>query len=395
MGWDATNKVLYHPFTKIAASGRGDLENALGRTCKSEVQLVRDIDSNGTRQNKINKWAKFKPIPRPNVSYAEQLKTVNGQLVWKSVAELEAELKTPWWIGNDGKCGFAFSTSEALGTVSSGFLYNLMQSAGLPWTYTPPSGASSQPLRAYDFIQYYADAMRPVTGINNNLKVVSGNLTVYLDTVRGLGDLNVNLSDMTINGVAGSNFYIGVLIYKTSSAGGWTFAFSTSTVGNGAETVSFTNMNSFTGNVTIVPFFASKRANQGIDPGNGVYLSCDVLPATMEIKSGSPSPTGTTTYIDASWRDDFHGRVRYTVKIVSTSNVTANNMVINLYDGYQNIGTRNIGTVNAGPSYSPSSPEFTGSFPVDNYDSSKTYKLIVTSSNSDISGETDVEPYRA
>lgn len=49
-------------FTKIATNGQGDLQRALGRSVKSEIQLVGDVDVNGNRVGAINKWAKFKPF---------------------------------------------------------------------------------------------------------------------------------------------------------------------------------------------------------------------------------------------------------------------------------------------------------------------------------------------
>ena len=369
MGWDATEQVLTYPFTKLKAGSRGDLENAVIRTCTSQA----DLFANGT----INKWAKYKPVVRPNVSYADQLDS-NHQ--WKTTAD--------WWKGQDGQCGLTFTTYTGLGSPSSGFFAQLL-AGNLAWGYTRPSGSSSQPLRAFDFIQYYAAAPKPVTGIYDNLRLYGGGkLTVRLDETRAANDLGIQLDDLTISNSPVSGWYAGILIWKSNSQ--YTFAFSTNTLGNGADTVEFTNMTSYAGSVKIVPFIASKRANQGVDPGAGIYLSCDVAPQSVSIASEVVAVQMT---IDAQWKDALHVRVGYEVNIINntTSAVAVNNLVIALYDGSQNINTRSIGNVSIP---AQSNQPYSGVFVVQAYDSTKTYSLVVSSSRTEVNGSQVVDEYR-
>lgn len=369
MGWSATEQVLTYPFTKLKAGSRGDLENAVSRTCTSQA----DLFANGT----INKWAKYKPVVRPNVSYADQLDS-NHQ--WKSTAD--------WWKGQNGQCGLTFTTYTALGSPSSGFFAQLL-AGSLSWGYTRPSGSSSQPLRAFDFIQYYAAAPKPVTGVYDNLRLYGGGkLTVQVDSTRAANDLGIQLDDLTISSSAVSGWYAGILIWKSNIQ--YTFAFTTTTLGNGIGNVEFTNMTSYSGSVKVVPFIASKRANQGVDPGAGIYLSCDVAPQTVSIAAEVVAVQMT---IDAQWKESLHGRAGYEVNIINntTSAVAVNNLVIKLNDGTQDIGTRSIGNVSI-PAQSNQS--YSGWFSVQNYDSSKTYRIVVTSSRTEVNGSAVVEEAR-
>ncbi len=372
------NGVIEYPFTKIGSGHLGDVETALGRTCKSHVQLVRDIDGNGNRVNVINKWAKYKPVAYNGLTGSQLDSTTHK---WKSNAN--------WWKGADGQCGMTFTTYTALGTPSSGFLAQLL-AGNLGWGYTPPSGASTQPLRAFDFIQYLHTAPKPVTGIPDTLRLYGGGkLHIQLDETRAQDNLGIQLSDLTIGGVSTSAWYAGILIWYSNSQ--YSFAFSTGTLNGGDLSVDFTNMTSYGGkSVKIVPFIASKRANQGTDPGAGVYLSCDVAPQTLTIAAEVVSVQLT---INAQWMEALHARVHYDVNIINntTSAVAVNNLVIALHDGSQNINTRNVGNISI-PAQNHT--EYSGNFMVQNYDSSKTYTIKVSSSRSEVNGSAPVEEPR-
>lgn len=359
-----SNGILHLPFTKIAANGQGDLQVALGSAIMSQAQLF-------ASQN-VNKWAKFKPIKQPNFSYADQM---DANQDWLPTAT--------WWKGMDGQCGLTFTTYDSLSSFFPALL------AGLPWGYDRPVAGGSYPLRTYDFNQYYMYAPKPVTGVYNNLQLYNGGqLTVQLDESRGSA-LTVQLSDLTIYGSPVGGWYVGILIYKSASQ--YTFAFSTNTIGGvGDLNVEFSGMTSYAGSVTVVPFLSSVRSNQGIDPGAGVFLSCDVLPRTANIE---PEVQSVVTTINAQWRDSFYVRVGYDVNILNNtySNFTVNNLLIALYDGYQNINTRSIGTATI-PARDHT--EYSGVFIVDNYDPNKTYTLVVTSDSQYVTGSKVVDAPR-
>ena len=369
MGWNGSTQILTYPFVKLMAGGLGDLETALGHASTSQA----DLFANGV----VNKWAKYKAVKMTGLSYASQL---DSNHEWMSTAD--------WWKGYNGQCGLTFTTYAALGAPSSGFLAQLLAGA-LAWGYDRPAGGT-YPLRAFDFIQYYAAAPKPVTGVYDNLRLYGGGkLTVQLDETRAANDLGIQLSDLVIGNAAVSGWYVGVLIWRSNSQ--YTFAFSTDTIGNGVSSVEFTGLTSYGGqSVKIVPFLASKRANQGVDPGAGVYLSCDVAPQTVTVQA---EVVAVVTTIDAQWNDALHGRVRYVVNVINNtaSAFTASNMVIELNDGSHNINTRSIGSISIPAN---SNQEYSGVFIVAAYDPAKTYKLVVTSSSSYVSGQKVVDEYR-
>lgn len=364
------NRIVHLPIVKIKPDGTGDLQVALNRPDLMEHD---DLFAYGD----VNKWAKFKGLKMPDADYSSQL---DSNLDWKNDAT--------WWKGMDGQCGLTFTTYNNLGTntiSSSGFLHDLLN--GLSWGYERPSGI--YPRRTYDFNQYRMDAPKPVVGVYDNLQLYNGgHLTVQLDENRG-DALTVQLSDLTISGSPVGGWYVGILIYKSASQ--YTFSFSTNTIGGvGDLNVEFSGMTSYAGSVTVVPFLSSVRSNQGIDPGAGVFLSCDVLPQTANIE---PEVQSVVTTINAQWRDSFYVRVGYDVNILNNtySNFTVNNLLIALYDGYQNINTRSIGTATI-PARDHT--EYSGVFIVENYDPNKTYTLIVTSDSQYVTGSKVVDAPR-
>ena len=360
--------IMTLPFTKIAAGGQGDLQLAVGRTdLSSQEELF--------MYGNINKWAKYKPVKNTDDTYASQL-DANGE--WKSTAD--------WWKGRDGQCGLTFTTYPALGSPSSGFLAALL-AGSLGWGYD--RAAAPWPRRAYDFVQYWAYAPKPVEGVYDSLQLYGGGqLRVQLNENRG-NALGLQLSDLTINGSPAGGWYVGILIYKSASQ--WTFAFSSNPVGGvGDLNVDFSGMTSFAGAVTIVPFLSSVRAGQGIDPGAGIFISADVAPQAATIQ---PEVVAVTMTINAQWRDALHGRVHYDVNVINNtySTFTASNMLIALYDGYQNINTRSVGAISIP---ARSNQELSGTFVVSDYDPSKTYTLVVTSSSQYVSGSKVVDEPR-
>lgn len=337
----------------------------------------------------INKWAKYKPIKRSGLHFTDQL---NADFTWKSTAD--------WWKNTDGRCGLTFTTYNNIGSPSSGFLHDLITTSpswALAWGYEKPTGGiNSYPFRWRDFNYYWHAAQKPVTGVFDNLRLVSNgnntyNLTVQLDETRAQDSLGLQLSDLKINNSSVSGWYVGILIYKSSSL--YSFAFSTNTIGsNGDLSVSFPTLSaSFAGNATIVPFLASKRANQDINPGSGTYLSCDVEPASVTIQA----PTANyelSIYAQFGMGYDF---VKYEVNIINNtgSALAVNNLHIKLYDGSQNLYDRNVGNVTV-PAHDSLQYKSSRSEWSINYDSTKTYKVIVSSSVSAINGEAVVDEPR-
>lgn len=327
----------------------------------------------------INKWAKYKPIKIAGLHFSSQL---NSDFTWKTKAQIQALGQTPWWEGGNGQCGLTFTTFNSLYTSNNPFGTNSflrkLKDGDLAWGYEKPTGGiSSYPFRWRDFNYYYHAAPKPVIGVGDTLRLSgNGSLTIQLDENRG--DANsIQLSDLTISNSAVSGWYVGILIYKSDSQ--YTFAFSTSTIGsNGDLTVSFTNMSAYGGqSVTIVPFLSSVRANQGVNPGNGTFLSCDVAPQTATIMAAVQNDVAID--IDAYWRDSFHVRAHYDVKLTNGlgTSATIASLRIGLYEDNVEIDYTTVSTFTlaANGEYPKS-----GTLTLNNttYDANKTYTIKVT-----------------
>ena len=404
MSWESSTQMCYvvDGATKIGQSALGDIEKALGRTCKSQIQLISDIDSGGNRVNKINKWARFKPIVRPSVDYSNQLKAVTGGHAWKTPSELASESKVPWWIGSDGQCGLAFTHYGSLGTqtiASTGFFHDLLQSGGVPWSYTPPT--ASQNLRTYDFHKYFAGAAKPVEGVEDSYQLTqNGTLTIRLTTNRGYSDkfgndVALSLSDFTINGIAVNDFYVGLLIYRSSSI--WAYKTAAAKVGAGDTTIEFTNMSGNYGGqtVTIVPFLSSNKIT-GTDPGGGTYVSLDVAPKSVQIRAYTQPYTLTAL---AQWKNTMYVQVLYDVRLFNNTNTAVSNDTIYL-KVFRSGVTEPVGsTTRSGISVAANSftdvTNWNLGIPVnDTHSTSASYTLQVTSASGHWSTTTPVEAPR-
>lgn len=333
---------------------------------------------------RINKWAKYKPVRQSGLDFASQR---NADFTWKATAN--------WWKAHNGQCGMAFTTFSQLYVSSDPFNANSflrkLKDGELQWTYEAPTGGINQyPFRMFDFLQYDHNAPKPVSGVYDNLQLYdNGKLTVQLDESRAGESLGIQLSDLVINNASTDNWYVGMLIYKNDNL--YQFAFSTQTIGNGGNSVEFTGMGDFAGQVTIVPFLSSVRSNQGTDPGNGTFLSCDVAPQTVTIRAEQQNIVSMT--IDAQWKYALPGPVRYEIRIINNTGnqVSIGNMVVALYDGSQNVDTDTIAN------FSIPNGDFhdvTGVLMADPYDATKTYKVIVSSNRQEVNGEATVEPFR-
>ena len=339
-----------------------DMRQILGVSYNTLGQIVTNAN--------INKWAKYKPIKRSGLHFTDQL---NSDFTWKSNAT--------WWKGTDGQCGLTFTTFNSLYTSNNPFGTNSflrkLKDGDLAWGYERPTGGiSSYPFRWRDFNYYYHAAPKPVIGVGDTLRLSgNGSLTIQLDENRG--DANsIQLSDLTISNSAVSGWYVGVLIYKSDSQ--YTFAFSTNTIGGSGDlNVEFTNMTSYAGPVTIVPFLSSVRANQGVNPGAGIFLSCDVAPQTATVMAAVQNDVAID--IDAYWRDSFHVRAHYDVKLTNGLGTSASiaSLRIGLFENNVEIDYTTVSTFTlaANGEYPKS-----GTLTLNNttYDPNNTYTVKVT-----------------
>ncbi len=369
---------------QVLGRGTGDL----GLLCSDQEWYLDHIDPVTQEPvyllrpvNRINKWAKYKPVKQSGLDFASQR---NADFTWKDTAN--------WWKAYNEQCGLTFDTYESIGAntiATTGFFHDLL--AGLlSWGYEPPTGGINQyPFRMFDFLQYDHNAPKPVTGVFDNLQLYGGGkLTVQLDTAKDSNGFGIEPKDLVINNSAVSGWYVGILIWKSNSL--FSYAFSDDTIGNGADSVEFTGMTNFQGSVTIVPFLSSVRWNQGGAVLSGTFISCDVAPAQVTI--AAEQQHSVTMTIDAHWTGNLHGRVEYVVNIINNtgSQISVNNFKVSLYDGYQSIDNpvKNI-TIPAGDPH-----EERGVFIVQTYDASLTYEVVVASSRTEVNGRKEVDEPR-
>lgn len=131
-----TTTISYHKLIKPAvgmAASYGDIENALGVSSGDLGTLC--------RSDRINRWAKYKPVIRASKLHFQDQMNTNG--TWKDNAN--------WWRGDDLKCGINIVPQTNLLTmcrnwVAYGWEYF--------WQYNPPTGTSSAPFRQTDFNYY-------------------------------------------------------------------------------------------------------------------------------------------------------------------------------------------------------------------------------------------------
>lgn len=210
MAYDASTGILTAPFTKIAANGQGDLQNALGRTtCYSEIQLIADVDGSGnpTSIPHINKWAFYKPVKQP---------------ILRPLTNAERKAV---------KCGLTVDYFNHPDTLRNAF--------DSQWAYDQPRSASaSTPLRASDFVEnnnsgqiittgtrggYNAKASAPIYGWLNKPQG-----TYYIGrggVLAAVGMLphgetppySVQLSDIIQGSTSFGDMYIGIMLFRGSS----------------------------------------------------------------------------------------------------------------------------------------------------------------------------------
>ena len=216
--------LIWRDTTNHLALMHEEIALALGRPTTTMVgQLCADIDNNGNRVNKINKWAKYKPVRL----YMDWLADDNPN----------------WWKA-DGMCGidatnFVFdSFSQFVSRLIQGF------SSGdyLDWKYAPPRGmrVNNEPLRPLDFNYYHKDAINPGGNIQTGRRdIYNGQTSVllYFPTIPlPLYNLQVGDFTLTIPGIGQdasfNDCYAGVILFNASNRNRWAAGTFTDNYGN-------------------------------------------------------------------------------------------------------------------------------------------------------------------
>mgnify|MGYP000852152839 CR=1 FL=1 len=145
----------------------GETSNDLGTLCKSE---------------KINPWAKYKPVVLDKVTHADEYDPVTKK--WTG----------DWWKGGNKNCGFTeFSTQD----IKAIFVTADDNLNG--WAYRKPSGGSSMPFRLEDFIGYKHSAKQdwPHLFTNSSIQEDADFVVGFFSPIDLHPDgLNIHISDV-------------------------------------------------------------------------------------------------------------------------------------------------------------------------------------------------------
>ena len=303
-----SNGIITRPVV-ITPSG-GDIGQALGVALNSLGDLI--------TQGPINPWAKFKPVRFATLEDTGESATEQPN----------------YWKAHNNLCGFSIPSSNDItnGPSSPASAWYKLLNSLLLWTYERPNGSLlSQPFRENDFDGYYHNAQQPISGpTSDSIMLTSDNkLKVQIGGARG-DSRTLDLSHFTMQNTALDHWYLGVLVYYSSTSGEWFFKTNGIVYGNNMEVV-FNNMQSFGGrNVKIVPFLSSVELVQGSALSQATIISCNVAPATVRIRVYT---TGITVDLSARWKDEFHVRVEYTCNLINetAASITVTNIVIKLW----------------------------------------------------------------
>ena len=237
-----------------------------------KVSDIRDtLDDNGgftddevsslfSSSAKINMWSKFKPVIHTQLF-------LNGDGRWK---------------GMDGKCGITIPTYSSPSTLRTA-----LANGSAMWSYTPPNGSKSQPLRIGDFRDYNAGAVNPIGELFDEYLVTSDGtgyeIDIQVEIIIGSegSDYNLTLDDISINGTKLTNMYLGAYLVPKSGSG-YLFGTTSSKIGtNDSLTMKFPVSANTKGEYTAYLFLATTP--QVGSEQDGVFISLNKLGKTITI----------------------------------------------------------------------------------------------------------------
>lgn len=175
-----------------------DIQAVLGETKSDLIGIC--------QSEKINPWAKYKPVIRRNM----------------------IEATSDYWKADDGMCGFAPSFE----TSSRAQLNNLFNADNRKWVYKPPQGGLNAPCRQGDFKNYNHNALNPFAEQlkDQTISISSQNKATITWFESLIGDPEGDmlcLENFTKANVPLSEWYYGVILSSNENG----------TVGSGSRTI--------------------------------------------------------------------------------------------------------------------------------------------------------------
>lgn len=201
----------------------------------ADIRQVLGVNSGdlGTlcRSDKINMWAKYKPVPLRANTHLSQWDSTNNR--WKTQTELGGTVA--WWKGQSGDCGLRAVSDTPLGLVS-GYDGNMNGWEKDEWD-------SYSWNRIEDFVGYNHNALGPYRSFrlsDENIDYGDAfSAHIMLASPDELGD-SIQLGDMN----AIKDCYFGIFIQDSEDSTWIKRITATSTLSNGAANVALTEADS-------------------------------------------------------------------------------------------------------------------------------------------------------
>lgn len=198
----------------------------------------------------LNVWSKYKPVISTTLFFSLNL--------WKSSG----------YKGDNGKCGLNITTYsvETFKTAA--------QNGTTGWSYTPPQGGTTQPMRVGDFRGYNPSAVNPLGSPVTNGIITGGYASFAIDVfISGTSETNLTLSDICplgINSNSLAQYYLGIYMWNSSNS-----YFYTSGEVIGAEADMNIEIPASAGTYKYIPFLSSVPMTSGVADASAVIVSCN------------------------------------------------------------------------------------------------------------------------
>ena len=203
MSYDSSNKVISAPVSvedakqcvpvtlsrTVSGSPQTKQSSDVGALCGAVVgQTIPATDANGpwtVARERINKWAKYKPVRLAEIDTTSQLK---ADKTWKTPSELPAGV-TPWWKGTSGNCGITFA---AFGDIETS-LKAAIDNKTTIWGYEN----ANQFFRLIDFNEYHHEALPPTYAVSASTAQLKAGSTLKIMVATSIDDgYSVRFSDI-------------------------------------------------------------------------------------------------------------------------------------------------------------------------------------------------------
>lgn len=210
--------------------------------------------------NRINMWAKYKPIRYPSV---------------KRLTDIQRK-------GTDGNRGFSIPTKQTILAVMDCYDGDMNG-----WEYLKPTGGSTAPYRLGDFENYNSDALEPIGGLAVAAQISAGSgISVSADIIisNEQDETQLQLKDFD----AVRNCYFGVALIKDGAVKYRLTSDKTIAAGGGLDVVFNNNGGKWpVGNYSVVPFLSTAQyATTDTPDTSAVYRPLPVMqPAVCRVVS--------------------------------------------------------------------------------------------------------------